>query len=199
VFLIGVSDDEEEGLDFEDGFDQTISKLMGTGVEELDTVSYKITNFAFVFFNFITLSMYTANLASFMTKDVYYRPIADLSELVSRDNGTYGTFRDYTGDRHFFRSNDMLQSMVKDGETANPPDLYETRAQYLDAVLSKGKAFVTNDQILDTIINSNCRQRLYKLDGYFNQEMTAFAMNKSSVAQKFQDVGRRVPRSGRPC
>ncbi|XP_064489101.1 glutamate receptor ionotropic, kainate 2-like [Ornithodoros turicata] len=136
----------------------TISAIMQQGCDASPrSTSARIIAAVWWFFSFVIISSYTANLASFLTRERMRSPIENAEDLAKQSEILYGCVKSGSTEAFFKESKfETYEKMWQTMASAQPPTLTESNAEGASRVRVGKYAFLMESTSIEYIVERDC-------------------------------------------
>ncbi|XP_037578968.1 glutamate receptor ionotropic, kainate 2-like isoform X2 [Dermacentor silvarum] len=159
----------------------TISSIMQQGCEPLPrSASTCIIAATWWLFSFVLVSSYTANLASFLTRERLRSPIESVEDLAKQSEIRYGCVRSGSTQTFFQESRHETYERMWH---AMRDDVVSSNAQGVARVESGGYAFLMESASIEYVVQRRCR--LTQIGGLLDSKGYGIALPQGSPYRSF--------------
>ncbi|CAN7936994.1 unnamed protein product, partial [Ixodes hexagonus] len=150
----------------------TISAIMQQGCENSPrSVPARVIAASWWFFSFVVISSYTANLASFLTRERLRSPIDSVEDLAKQSHIRYGCVRSGSTEAFFRESKSETYERMWQAMSGS---LADSNADGVNRVLAGGYAFLMESTTIEYVVERHCQ--LTQVGGLLDSKGYGIAM-----------------------
>ncbi|XP_029850182.2 glutamate receptor ionotropic, kainate 2 isoform X1 [Ixodes scapularis] len=154
----------------------TISAIMQQGCENSPrSVPARVIAASWWFFSFVVISSYTANLASFLTRERLRSPIDSAEDLARQSHIRYGCVRSGSTEAFFKESKSETYERMWQAMSGS---LADSNADGVSRVQAGGYAFLMESTTIEYVVERNCQ--LTQVGGLLDSKGYGIAMPAGS-------------------